>query len=262
MSGPASSIAPFPSGDGSASGLVLSGVGHLTDQIYTALREAIVRIQFKPGQMLSEKETAEALGASKTPVREAFIRLSAAGLVEIVPQSGTYVTRISITRYIEARFVRLQLEVGAAKRAAGFSGDAMALVQLDACVARQREAMAAQDWEAFFRHDEAFHRHIFEMAGLGGVWHFMRQSQADVDRIRHLKRYYGIRRTDRVVRDHEVIVEALRAGDRDAAEARMAAHIGSIEGDMAELSTHPDLLGFIDQLNGPAAAEPRLRRAG
>lgn len=247
---------PMPPAEGATSvadafaGMSLASGEPLADQVYAALRGAIVSLQLKPGQMLSEKETASALGASKTPVREAFIRLAGAGLVEIVPQSGTYVTKISINRFIEARFIRLELESGAARRAAGYHGNFLALVRLEACMRQQAEAVAVEDFAAFFRLDEEFHRLVFDMAGLGGVWRFMLQTQADLDRIRHLKRRYGIRQTDRVLREHAAIVAALKSGSAEKAEAAMVAHLGSLERDIEDLATNPDLLGFIEQLNG------------
>ncbi|MGI9506306.1 MAG: GntR family transcriptional regulator, partial [Geminicoccaceae bacterium] len=64
----------------------------LVSQIFTALKDLIVTMKLRPGELLSEKEVAEALGASRTPVREAVIRLEDMGLLEVVPKSGTYVT--------------------------------------------------------------------------------------------------------------------------------------------------------------------------
>ena len=78
----------------------------LVKQIYNILWELIVNISLKPGQAMSEKEISDSLKASKTPVREAIIKLEETGLIRIVPKSGTYVSPISLDRYIEACFVR------------------------------------------------------------------------------------------------------------------------------------------------------------
>ena len=82
----------------------------LVQQIYRLLWDAIVSLKILPGQLVSEKEIAAVLNASKTPVREALIRLEDVGLVQVVPQSGTYVTPIQREAYIEGCFIRLQLE--------------------------------------------------------------------------------------------------------------------------------------------------------
>ncbi len=90
----------------------------MTSQIFEVIRRLIITVTLLPGQKISENEISEALNASKTPVREALIRLEDAGLVAIVPKSGTFVAPIRIDRYIDACFIRLQLETGAVRRAA------------------------------------------------------------------------------------------------------------------------------------------------
>src|SRR4051794_27041342 len=79
-------------------------------QVYTIIREAIVSLRLLPGQALSENELATQYGVSRTPVREALIRLAGDGLVEVVPQLGTFVSRISELDVREAQFIREVLE--------------------------------------------------------------------------------------------------------------------------------------------------------
>ena len=119
-------------------------------QIYTLLNDLIANISLKPGQRISEKEVAESLNASKTPVREALIKLEDAGLVKIIPKSGTYVTQISLNRYIEACFTRLQLEIGAVRRASERSNDIDNILKLEAIIKKQIKALAAGNDELFF----------------------------------------------------------------------------------------------------------------
>lgn len=112
-------------------GKILDPEKSLTSQVFSILKELIITIQLYPGQRLSEKEVAEALMASKTPVREAMIRLQSVGLVSIVPKRGTFVTPIQIDRYVEACFIRLQLEIGAVRRAAQQRGNWNIGLQMD-----------------------------------------------------------------------------------------------------------------------------------
>src|SRR3546814_4136893 len=79
-------------------------------QVARALRNAIVTMQIKPGEMLSEQEIADRLNVSRSPVREAFIKLGDAGLVRIMPQRGTLVVKISHHSVEDARFIREALE--------------------------------------------------------------------------------------------------------------------------------------------------------
>ncbi len=83
-------------------------------RLFHVLRQSIIQMVLAPGQALSEKEIANLFTVSRQPVREAFIRLSESGLVEVRPQRGTYVVRISRQAVLEARFIRESLEVAIA----------------------------------------------------------------------------------------------------------------------------------------------------
>lgn len=227
----------------------LSGSGSLTVQIFSLLKELIVTINLCPGQMLSENEVAEALKASKTPVREALIRLQAIGLVEIVPKSGTYVTAVQIDRYIEACFMRLQLETGAVRRAAAQQGDWSTGLKMEGLLKKQEQALQAKQDQEFFLLDEALHQTFFDAAGVTGVWRLLRDSQAEVQRMRFLKRLHNIRRESEVIKEHKAIVAAIRNGSPDDAEAAMLIHIGPLEREVERLASNAELLEFIEGLN-------------
>src|SRR3546814_7641471 len=86
-------------------------------RVFRELRSAIVMMRFRPGQALSEKEIADRFGVSRQPVREAFIKLSEAGLVSVRPQRGTYVVKISARQVYDVRFVREAVEVAVVRKA-------------------------------------------------------------------------------------------------------------------------------------------------
>src|ERR1700712_4639329 len=91
--------------------------GGASEQVYVALHEAIIAATLEPGTRLSENEIAGSLGVSRTPVREAFARLRDEALVVVVPQLGTFVTRISAEAVADAAFVREALECSAVRLA-------------------------------------------------------------------------------------------------------------------------------------------------
>ena len=230
-------------------GITLDTEESLVSQIYHILWNAITTLQILPGQLISEKEIAAALNASKTPVREALIRLEDVGLVVVIPKSGTYVTSIRIDAYIEGCFTRLQLETGAVRRAAARRGVELHVIQLESILEKQSAALDKEDYVAFATLDEALHEAFFVAAGLHGVWHFQQKTQADVNRVRHLKRFSGIRRGPQVLEQHIVIVDAIKAGDVDAAGDALVAHIGSLESEIEKLTSYPELLAFIENQN-------------
>ena len=89
----------------------------LSAQVYELAREAIVSLWLKPGQAISEKEIASQLGVSRTPVREALLRLSDEGLIEVFRQSGTFVCPIKLHDVYEGLLIREALETAVVRQA-------------------------------------------------------------------------------------------------------------------------------------------------
>ncbi|WP_323765127.1 GntR family transcriptional regulator [Marinovum sp.] len=223
-----------------------SGTGGVAFRVLDLLRDLIVTVQLRPGQRLSELEIASALGISKTPVREALIRLDEMDLVRIVPQSGTYVTLISVQRYTTACFIRLHLEVGAARMAAASAAPPHSLEKLRQIHDQLIDAETRDDHSAFVSRDEDFHREIFLLAGHLDAWVTGRRAQFDLNRARNIRREHRIPRGPEVIRQHAEIIAALEAHDPDRAEAAIHAHIGDLERQVGRLFTDNRLNGLIE----------------
>jgi GntR family transcriptional regulator, rspAB operon transcriptional repressor len=234
--------------------------GNMTSRIYTLLRKLIIEVKLIPGRALSEKEIAATLNVSKTPVREAIIRLADEGLLKVVPKGGTYVAPIEMQRYLEACFIRFRLEEGAVGEAA-LRHTFEDIIQLEACISEQVAAGQAEDFERFFQLDEEFHQLIFSAARLAGAWAVVNQAKGEIDRIRHLKRIVAVRRIDKVVADHRDIVTAIRSADPWAAQDAMRNHIGSLEAKIEELASDPKLLKYIEQMNTRSTRKRAPKRA-
>lgn len=228
----------------------------LVNQIVVELSHLIETIELRPGELISEKEIAEALQISKTPVREALIRLEEIDFVKIVPRVGSYVTTINMDRYIEACFVRIQLETGAVQLAAKQSDEQSKRALFTPLLEKQKIALANEAHVDFYNLDQALHLMFFEIAEIPGVWKTIKRSQTDVNRIRHLKRRFGISRAAQIIQEHSNIIEAICIGDAAAAGQALVEHIGSLDKEINTLAAHPELLAFIDTLN---AAQPRRR---
>ena len=203
------------------------------------LRQAIVSMEIKPGTALIEKELTARFGVSRTPVREALIRLRDDGLVEIFPQSGTFVGRISVRSIPEAVMIRQALECMAAEHAAKV-GDVAAMARVQAAIEAQRRAAASGDQRAFHEEDEAFHAAISEAAGLPGVWRLVQTIKMQVDRCRRLTLPVP-GRMDKVVIEHSVILDAVRRGDAAIARQAVQAHLGAVIPDLDQMTRdYPD----------------------
>jgi DNA-binding GntR family transcriptional regulator len=202
-------------------------------RIYADLRAELVSLARRPGEAISESEIALSYGVSRTPVREAILKLADEGLVDIFPQSGINVSHIAIATLPEAIVVRKALEETTARLAAERATPSQILV-LRSTVERQREAGAAGDRETFHQADELFHATIAEVAGYPGIWKLILQVKVNVDRFRRLTLPQAGRMT-LVINEHRRILSAIETHDVDAAALAMAKHIERLLGDIAEI---------------------------
>lgn len=203
-------------------------------RIYADLRAELVSLQRRPGDPILEAEIALSYGVSRTPVREAILRLSDEGLVEIFPQSGILVARIPLAALPEAIIIRRSLEETTARMAAERASSSR-ILGLHSILERQREANLAGDREAFHHADEAFHATIADIAGHPGIWKLILQVKIHVDRFRRLTQPQRGPMIG-VIAEHEAIAAAIEARDPGAAEAAMAVHLEFL---MADISTAP-----------------------
>lgn len=224
------------------------GDGNLVAKVHHALRTAIVQVRLRPGSALSEKEIARCLKVSKTPIREALIRLVEERLVTVVPKSGTRVAPIDIERFREGCFARLHIEVAAVAQAATLRNDED-IIQMKANLSRQRDALNREAYWDFFLCDEQFHGLILKAAGLKGLIPIMEVAKVEVDRIRSLKNRLGIRRTETVIRQHEEIVDAIAARDPGRAADAIRNHLGEVDTRIWELGEDHALWSFIESVS-------------
>lgn len=212
-------------------------------QIYRRIRERIVSAELLPGALLSESDVAAAYRVSRQPVREAFIRLAAAGLVQVRPQCGTFVTEISEAAVLDARFVREAIEVDIVRLVAA-EGDPATVDDLRAQLAEQL-AVAPDDSPAFLRLDEHFHRALANRVGKPFAWQVIETVKAQMDRVRYLS-FYPMH-TARLIEQHTRIVDAIEARDPAAAEASMRAHLHEIIASLEDLAAErPDLFATTE----------------
>jgi DNA-binding GntR family transcriptional regulator len=189
-------------------------------------REAIVSLWLKPGQAISEKEIAAQLGVSRTPVREALMRLSDEGLIEVFRQSGTFVSPIKLHDVYEGLLIREALETAAVRQATR-KFDRRFESRFEALLARQRKSAELGDYDGFHALDEEFHRTISECSGTFRVWRLIISAKAQLDRVRRL----GIRapgQFQRILEQHESIVAGMKSGDEARAASALKEHLNAV----------------------------------
>ncbi|HEX6336993.1 MAG TPA: GntR family transcriptional regulator [Jiangellaceae bacterium] len=191
--------------------------------VYNVLRRAIVTLEFLPGQALSENELAAKYAVSRTPVREALIRLADEGLVEVVPQLGTFVSRISARDVIEVRFIRETLERASLPDAINRIGrdDERKLRRL---LEEQQEAEQDGDLQRWFTTDEDLHRTLLEIGGHPKIWPIVSSTKAHLDRVRMLSLPDpGLLRE--LHSQHRAIVENVIAKEQNKADDVLRHHL-------------------------------------
>lgn len=201
-------------------------------QIYRLLRRQIIQAELLPGERLSESDVAKGLSVSRQPVREAFIKLSEEGLVQVLPQRGTFVTKISVAAVMDARFVREAIEADVVRLVAE-SRTAGAIEELRGQIAQQKK-VPHNDRAAFLRLDERFHRTLAASAGKDYAWNVIESVKAQMDRVRFLS--VDDMHVSRLIDQHERVVEAVAAGDRADAEKAMRLHLREILNSLPEIA--------------------------
>ncbi len=220
-------------------------------RVHAWLRRAILDVALKPGSALAEAEIAARFGLSRTPVREALLRLAGEGLVEIRPQRGTYVARIVLARIEEALFVREAVECAVLARVARRADRARVAHGLAAIVDEQAAAAAEGDVAPTLAADSRFHRALVEASGLPGVWEVVAQARDLHHRIRAIA-VPELSSARQAIADHRAIVRAVRGGDAAQAQARMAAHLTrNLALARTIAARHPDYFAAPDAPAGP-----------
>jgi GntR family transcriptional regulator, rspAB operon transcriptional repressor len=208
--------------------------------IHAQIRHDIVTLRLRPGCRLSENELALRFGTSRAPVREALIRLVEEGLIEVLPQRGSFVSPISLAAMQRARFVREALEVAIVRRATERGLSREAYDKAAAILAEQERVQ--DDPERFTMADDAFHRTLADDIGIAQIWAVIEREKSQFDRIRFLSLPVVTPVASLIVQHHDILAAIIRR-DADAAEAAMRLHFSEVFKSAETLAPeYPDLI--------------------
>ena len=200
----------------------------LAGQIYDLLRKKVVELVLLPNQALSEKEVASCLDTSKTPVREAFIRLAEDRVVAIVPHSGTYVAAIDPELAREGFHILSALESSCAARAAEQASLAE-IGKLRHQLENLRLPAEIGDAETFQEQLPLLHDAIFSVAGIPDARKLIDATRFEIDRIQHLHRANGWQPMNQSFAQLTAVVNAIAAHDGEKARDAMHEHLAFAE---------------------------------
>lgn len=197
----------------------------LTDRAYNTLLRKIITAVYKPGEKISEKEIEEDLNIGRTPVREAILRLRQEHLIDVVPQSGTYIAKIDLKIVLNARFVRISVEPKIMMEASQLKLSQLQKAQLADIVHQQKLFDSQKDFKEFFKYDDLFHEFFYHLTDHEIIWNWLKQLNIQFDRFRYLSLNLGNASWNNLVKEHQQILNSVLAKDKEKAKKLTINHL-------------------------------------
>jgi len=195
----------------------------MSERVFDVILSRILRLELKPYEQISEALFSEDLGVSRTPVREAFLKLASLGFLDIVPQRGTMVSPLRVHAYKKSQFMREAFELALVRRAVGLEDKTRLISALERELALQEVYSKIGDEASFFESDEAFHEAIAQNSGLPDLWPEVQRVKLHMDRYRHAA--YFEDQTQTILDQHRKIAKAIELRKEDEAVEAMKKHL-------------------------------------
>lgn len=198
---------------------------------YQTTKDQILSGAVRGGQLLSEVEVAASLGVSRTPVHEAFLRLAAEDLLELLPRRGAVVVPVPPREATDLLEMRLALESAAVRRLCRNPDAVDALfTELTDLITLQREGAAAGDENRFAAADDAFHHRIVDVAGNAIGQRFYGSLRDRQRRMMAAAVRSDTARAARLIDEHALLADAIARRDLADFEALLLAHLQATYG--------------------------------
>ncbi|MEJ4043621.1 GntR family transcriptional regulator [Erwinia sp. SLM-02] len=197
----------------------------LSEQVYVLLKELILERKIPGSSEMSESRLADELQVSRTPMREALVRLAGENLLERRGARSYTVRSVDIKEYLDTMALRELLEV----EAVGKALDKIGTPTLDALIAELHELMKSDEEHLFWRYDEKLHNTIAEASGnvvLAGVLKGLRVN------VRLFRLHSPLHRQSENHTEHLDLLTAMREGDREKSLASIRNHISKLRNDV------------------------------
>lgn len=212
------------------------------EQAYQTIRSRIITMELKPGDPLNDRELAEQMGISRTPMREALIMLNIAHMVDIKPQSGTHVAPIDLKRMELEQFARFTLEKEILNRIRGrLTGEQEAAYRLliERYRALESDPGAENRETRMLDLDNAFHRRAFELCGMEEHFDHMLSTFQHIERLRKFSLQTDENKS--VCGAHTRILEAVLHGSEEDVGRALSDHLNRYKLSVEQAQTnHPD----------------------
>lgn len=197
--------------------------------IYNILKKEIINLNLKPGEPIKEIDISKKLNVSRTPVREAFIKLTMENLVKVAPKKGSYVSLISTSQILEGLFLRLNMEKAILNKACNSFPNEY-LIRLKENLNIQKILLETnQDYVTFHKFDNLFHSIIYEGCEMKGIWELIEQHCSHYHRLRILwDSSIEPVNLQKTVQGHEKIVEIIEFAKLNEIDFIVNSHIKTL----------------------------------
>ncbi|MEX0802646.1 MAG: GntR family transcriptional regulator [Candidatus Binatia bacterium] len=210
----------------------------LVDEATRIVRDAILKEKLTPGTRLRQAELANQLGISRTPLREALMKLEQEGLIARLPQGGLTVIALKFEEAIELYEIREMLD-GLAAALTARRGDEKTLGVVEGHLKKMEKCVQKQNAHEWFVHHVGFHEAIMEACGNSRLLNFITNVRLSIQRF-HPILLTTPDRLNKAFQEHVAIFKAIKAGDAKAAERLARLHIVNAREIVIGLSTEPE----------------------
>lgn len=196
---------------------------------YRVLKENIMSLRLVPGESISETEISEILKVSRTPVREAIVRLSEEKLVTVFPQKGSFVSKIDLKLVEEAIFLREICEENILERIIDDKENVQLIKELERNLEYQKIAFNFEEnLYKIFNLDNEFHKYMYSYYGKPNVWKSIKRLSTHYDRLRLLDTLEKMN-VEEILKQHSKIIEVLKNRKKEKIKKSISEHLINFE---------------------------------
>lgn len=198
------------------------------EEIYQKLSDKIMFLELEPGKQLTETEGAQMFGVSRTPIREVYRRLENDGLIEIIPQVGTFISLIDINEISDILFIRENLELKVFSLVENISDSQMLKLQIN--LMNQKKVLEEEEdgrtmAQKMLALDNELHAYIFQLANKSSIWNKISETKPHYNRLRLLSNLKEKEELETLYNQHLEIVDCLAKKDYTKLESVYKEHL-------------------------------------
>lgn len=213
------------------------------DYAYRVLKDNIMNLNLKPGDLLSETDLSEKIGISRTPIREVLMRLKNEYLIEVKPQTGTYVSLIDANMVEQGLFMRYTLEKAILKDACNGIDDETLMELEKNLFAQKLIANKSNSAVEFHKLDQEFHELLFKGTNKGYIWNSILNMSTHYNRMRLLIDLKNDK--NKIIKEHEVYLGLIKNKSSEGIDEVITSHIRKSSQDWLSIAEKNDLMKYL-----------------